>query len=301
MNDYQKEIVIQMVKGEALKDVPMKEFTTLRIGGNAELLVFPRDIAALRGTILFASENQIPYLILGNGSKLLVKDKGFSGILISLQRGFNSMGLIDNLLQVQAGCNLKQFIDFASEQCRCGPEHLIGIPGTVGGALFMNAGAFGKEIGEFVHSLQVMERDGNIEEFKREYLKFSYRSLCLQKDSVILSALFQLPFGEKREIEMRKIEFLKKRHATQPDGAFSAGCIFKNPPGMSAGKLIEEVGLKGIKVGDARISTVHANFIINSGKATAKDVLKLIELVKKRVYEEKGIELELELQVIGED
>lgn len=301
MDDYQKQIVMSMVKGEAIKDAPMRGFTTLQIGGNAEIMVFPMDVVSLRGVILFARDSHIPYLIVGNGSDLLVRDSGIAGIVINLRKGFNAVNLENDLIRIQAGCSLKRFIDFAGEQSLSGPEYLSGIPGTVGGALAMNAGAHGKEMDEFVHSLEVMGNDGNIEEIERDQLEFSYRSLHLEKGSVILSALFRLEREERDVIEERKEEFWKKRRETQPIDSFSAGCVFKNPPGISAGRLIEETGLKGTKVGGALVSPLHANFIINSGDATARDVIALMELMKKKVYEAKGVEFELEIQLVGED
>lgn len=301
VDDYQKQIVMSMVKGEAIKDAPMRGFTTLRIGGNAEIMVFPMDVVSLRGVILFARDSHIPYLIVGNGSDLLVRDSGIAGIVINLRKGFNAVNLENDLIRIQAGCSLKRFIDFAGEQSLSGPEYLSGIPGTVGGALAMNAGAHGKEMDEFVHSLEVMGNDGNIEEIERDQLEFSYRSLHLEKGSVILSALFRLEREERDVIEERKEEFWKKRRETQPIDSFSAGCVFKNPPGISAGRLIEETGLKGTKVGGALVSPLHANFIINSGDATARDVIALMELMKKKVYEAKGVEFELEIQLVGED
>jgi UDP-N-acetylmuramate dehydrogenase len=301
VDDYQKQIVMSMVKGEAIKDAPMRGFTTLRIGGNAEIMVFPMDVVSLRGVILFARDSHIPYLVVGNGSDLLVRDNGIAGIVINLRKGFNAVNLENDLIRIQAGCSLKRFIDFAGEQSLSGPEYLSGIPGTVGGALAMNAGAHGKEMDEFVHSLEVMGNDGNIEEIERDQLEFSYRSLHLEKGSVILSALFRLEREERDVIEERKEEFWKKRRETQPIDSFSAGCVFKNPPGISAGRLIEETGLKGTKVGGALVSPLHANFIINSGDATARDVMALMELMKKKVYEAKGVEFELEIQLVGED
>ena len=301
VDDYQKQIVMSMVKGEAIKDAPMRGFTTLRIGGNAEIMVFPMDVVSLRGVILFARDSHIPYLIVGNGSDLLVRDSGIAGIVINLRKGFNAVNLENDLIRIQAGCSLKRFIDFAGEQSLSGPEYLSGIPGTVGGALAMNAGAHGKEMDEFVYSLEVMGNDGNIEEIERDQLEFSYRSLHLEKGSVILSALFRLEREERDVIEERKEEFWKKRRETQPIDSFSAGCVFKNPPGISAGRLIEETGLKGTKVGGALVSPLHANFIINSGDATARDVIALMELMKKKVYEAKGVEFELEIQLVGED
>jgi UDP-N-acetylmuramate dehydrogenase len=237
----------------------------------------------------------------GNGSDLLVRDSGIAGIVINLRKGFNAVKLENDLIRVQAGCSLKRFIDFAGEHGLSGPEYLSGIPGTVGGALTMNAGAHGKEMGEFVHSLEIMGNDGNIEDTERNQLEFSYRSLHLEKGSVILSALFRLEREERDVIEERKEEFWKKRRETQPIDSFSAGCVFKNPPGISAGRLIEETGLKGAKVGGALVSPLHANFIINSGDATARDVMALMELMKKKVYEAKGVEFELEIQLVGED
>ena len=301
VDDYQKQIVISMVQGEAVKDAPMREFTTLRIGGKAELMVFPTDIVSLRSVVLFAQDSGIPYLVVGNGSNLLVKDNGIAGIVINLRQGFHALKLVNDLLQAEAGCSLGRFIEYAGANSLAGPEYLVGIPGSVGGALSMNAGAHGKEIKDFIHSVEIMGSDGNVEEIGRDHLEFSYRSLRLKKGAVILSALFKLSHEQKHIIDERKSGFLKSRRENQPIDSYSAGCVFKNPQGVSAGRLLEEAGLKGLQMGGAVVSPLHANFILNSGDATARDVMTLIELMKKRVYEEKGIEFELELQIVGED
>jgi UDP-N-acetylmuramate dehydrogenase len=259
------------------------------------------DVVSLRGVILFAQDSGIPYLVMGNGSNLLVKDNGITGIVINLRKGFNTMKLVNDLLWVQAGCSLRRVIDYAGEHSLSGPEYLSGIPGSIGGALAMNAGAHGKEIGDFVHSLEIMGNDGNIEERERSKLGFFYRSLKLEKGAVILSAVLKLNREQGHITEEKKLGFLESRRKTQPIDSFSAGCVFKNPPGLSAGKLIEEAGLKGMRVGGAMVSPLHANFIVNAGDATASDFIKLIELMRKKVYEEKGVEFELEIQIVGED
>jgi len=301
VDDYQKWIVINLVKGRAIKDAPMKEFTTLRIGGKAELMVFPMDVESLRGVLLYACDSQVPYLVIGSGSNLLVKDNGIPGIVINLKEGFNSLKMVNDLLWVQAGCSLSRLINYAGENNLSGPEFLTGIPGSIGGVLSMNAGAHGKEMRDFVHSVEIMGSDGNIREIERSRLEFSYRSLKMEKGAIILSALLKLKQEKGNIIKERRESFLKSRKETQPIDSFSAGCVFKNPSGLFAARLIEEAGLKGIKVGGATVSHLHANFIVNSGDATAQDVINLIALVRKKIYEEKGIEFELEIQIVGED
>jgi UDP-N-acetylmuramate dehydrogenase len=294
------------IKGEVLYSVPMSQYTSFGVGGPVDFLIFPTDLEELKKTLQWCRRQKVSYFLLGNGSNLLVRDGGIRGAAISLARGFKGMaelerGETEGLLQVGAGESLGRLLEFCREKGLTGMEWAVGIPGTVGGALFMNAGAFRSEMKDNLESLQVMDGDGNIIEKGREELHFSYRSLDLKKGWIILGGKFRLKIGNVQAIRSKMDEFLKKRMAKQPLHLPSAGSVFKNPSRMAAGQLIEEVGLKGTRLREAQISEKHANFIVNLGRAKARDILTLAEWAREKVYQEKGVKLEMEVQIIGED
>jgi UDP-N-acetylmuramate dehydrogenase len=284
----------------------MSQYTSFGVGGPVDFLIFPTDLEELKKTLQWCRRQKVSYFLLGNGSNLLVRDGGIRGAAISLARGFKGMaelerGETEGLLQVGAGESLGRLLEFCREKGLTGMEWAVGIPGTVGGALFMNAGAFRSEMKDNLESLQVMDGDGNIIEKGREELHFSYRSLDLKKGWIILGGKFRLKIGNVQAIRSKMDEFLKKRMAKQPLHLPSAGSVFKNPSRMAAGQLIEEVGLKGTRLREAQISEKHANFIVNLGRAKARDILTLAEWAREKVYQEKGVKLEMEVQIIGED
>jgi UDP-N-acetylmuramate dehydrogenase len=250
--------------------------------------------------ILHARRKSIPLFILGKGTNLIVRDRGISGWVVSLTQGMKRVRMDGESLEAEAGCSLQQLVQFSIQKGLAGLESFFGIPGTVGGALAMNAGAWGVDMKDVVHSITLMKEDGEVVERSRSKLRFSYRSLTLPSTWVILKGTFHLKRGRREEILERVKSFSEMRKRTQPLDYPSAGSIFKNPKEGPAGKWIDEIGLKGFSMGQAMISDRHANFIINLGKATAEEVLDLIERVERRVYEEKGISLEREVRVVGE-
>jgi UDP-N-acetylmuramate dehydrogenase len=284
----------------------MSECTSFRVGGPVDYLGFPADLEALQKILKWCRQEKVAYFILGNGTNLLVKDGGIRGMAISLSRGFREGTELErspkgSLIFIEAGEPLGKLLEFSCERNLTGLEWAAGIPGTVGGALFMNAGAFGGEMKDGLQSLRLMDGEGNVLEKGREELSFSYRSLELKKGWVILGGTFKLKAGNGQAIRSKMEEFLQKRMAKQPLNLPSAGSVFKNPSRVAAGKLIEEVGLKGTRIRDAQISEKHANFIVNLGQARSRDILTLAEWVREKVFQEKGIRLEMEIQVVGED
>jgi UDP-N-acetylmuramate dehydrogenase len=272
----------------------------MKVGGPVDALLFPADADELRRLVHRAREKSIPVLILGKGTNLIVMDQGVRGWAISLTRGFRRIQRDGERVEAEAGVLLQRLVQFSAQRGLTGFEPFTGIPGTVGGGLAMNAGAWGSELKDLTLSVTLMEKDGRIVERPRSKLQFSYRGLVLPRGSVILKARFQLKRGEREEIRERIKSYSERRRRTQPLDYPSAGSIFKNPEDARAGKVIDETGLKGFRIGQAMISERHGNFIINLGKATAKEILQLMERVEKKVYEKKGISLEREVKVVGE-
>ncbi len=294
------------IKGEILYSVPLSEYTSFGVGGPVDYLVFPSDPEDLRKTLKWCRKEKVHFFFLGNGTNLLVRDGGVRGMAISLSRGFQGIAELErreteSLLQAGAGEPLGRFLEFACEKSLTGMEWAAGIPGSVGGALFMNAGAFRSEMKDHLQSLQLMDPEGNLLAKGKEELQFSYRAVELKKGWAILGGKFSLRIGTRQAIRSKMDEFLQKRIANQPLHLPSAGSVFKNPSRVAAGQLVEEVGLKGTRLRDAQISDKHANFIVNLGKARARDILTLAEWAKEKVFQEKGVKLEMEIQVIGED
>ncbi len=306
MEDITKEKLKSLIKGDISFDVPMAEHTSLRVGGNADALAFPQDEEDLRELLLFARMSEIPYYVLGKGTNVIVRDKGLHGIVISLCRGFigiraMSRGGEEVLVSAEAGVDLRQLVRFTRDKNLAGLEAFIGIPGTVGGALAMNAGAFGSEMENVVKSVVMMQESGNVFLKEREDLRFQYRHLALPEGAIILRATLRLKEAKEEEIGAKIEGFQRLRSQSQPWKQPSAGSIFKNPEGTPAGKLIDELGLKGHRIGGARISEKHGNFIVNEGDATAEEVLALIAFMSDAVYEKRGVRLIPEVLIIGEE
>lgn len=282
-------------------DVPMSRYTTLRIGGIADIIAYPHDTKDLREVVVFAKENNLPCLLLGLGSNLLVTDAGIRGVVVCLRRSFKGIEMVGEYrISCGAGVPLAAAAAFAAEKELSGLEGLAGIPGTVGGALAMNAGAFGMEIKDIVEEVVLMDEKGDILTAKRDELKFSYRNLGLNTGDIILKAVFLLEPGSKGEIRESMKEKSAVRGVTQPLGCATAGSVFKNPPGDFAGRLIEAAGFKGVSVGNAKVSEKHANFIENTGGATSAEILALMERMREGVFQKFGIRLKPEIKVIGE-
>ncbi len=297
--DYKKE-AMGLIQGRVVFDAPMRQFTSIKVGGPADSLLFPKNIGELRKVILHANRKHIPFLILGKGTNLIVRDKGIRGWVISLTQGLKKIRMEGEMVEAEAGLPIQRLVQFAVQKGLTGLEPFFGIPGTVGGGLVMNAGAWGVEMKDVVQSLTLMKEDGTILEKGRSNLKFSYRKLAIPPSWVILRGVFRLKKGKKEEILEKIKSYSELRRRSQPLDYSSAGSIFKNPKEGPAGKWIEQAGLKGFKMGQAMVSDLHANFIINLGKATADEVIQLMDWVEKRVYEEKGISLEREVRVVGE-
>jgi UDP-N-acetylenolpyruvoylglucosamine reductase len=284
------------------QDEPLAKRTTLRVGGRADVCLEPVSEEDLARAIQFCNQAEVPFLILGRGSNLLVRDGGIRGVVISLSHPNLSRIEADRPhLHCGAGARLKAVSAKARELDLAGLEFLEGIPGSVGGALRMNAGAMGSAVLEVVTQVRFMGRAGDVHERNIAQVPAEYRSCPLFETNIALGATFRGEPGEKEAIAKRTAEFNKRRWSSQPQKP-SAGCIFKNPsPTISAGKLIEELGLKGTRCGGAVVSEVHGNFIINEGDATARDVLQLIEIIQTRARKERGIELRTEVEIIGEE
>jgi UDP-N-acetylenolpyruvoylglucosamine reductase len=274
--------------------------TTLRVGGCADLYVEPSSEGELAATMAFCGEKKLPFFILGRGSNLLVKDGGFRGVVVCLAHAsFSRIEVEGRRLNCGAGARLKAVAVEAKRHALTGLEFLEGIPGSVGGGLRMNAGAMGGAMYDVVRAVRVMDFSGRIEERTPADMEVKYRGCGLLKTRIALGAVLEGTPGKLEEIEKRMNEFSRKRWASQP-AAPSAGCMFKNPVTVPAGKLIDELGLKGTRVGGARVSAEHGNFLVTDETATARDVLELIELIRCRARAERGLELETEVEIIGE-
>jgi UDP-N-acetylenolpyruvoylglucosamine reductase len=280
---------------------PLARHTTLRVGGAADLYVEPASEADLAATLEFCLSQGLPYFLLGRGSNLLVRDGGFRGVVICLmQPAFSRVEVEGPRLRCGAGAKLKLVAHAAKQHALAGLEFLEGIPGSVGGALRMNAGAMGGRTFDVVESVRVMDRAGLIRVVERAAVAVEYRCCPLFLDHFALGAVFLGQPGDRAEIERLLNEFNQLRWAVQP-AAPSAGCIFKNPAAIPAGKLVDELGLKGTRVGGAMISHEHGNFIVNDQGGTAADVLALMDIIRAKARAERGLELENEVEIIGEN
>ncbi|MSR64639.1 MAG: UDP-N-acetylmuramate--L-alanine ligase [Verrucomicrobiae bacterium] len=279
---------------------PMAKRTSLRVGGNAQFYIEPETEADLAATLRICQRHSLPFLLIGRGSNLLIKDTGIRGAVIRLAAdAFTRIEVDGELIHAGAGAKLKDVVNLCKQHELAGLEFLEGIPGSVGGALRMNAGAMGQWTFEIVQSVRFMDYSGHIDEKRASEIHFEYRGCPLFRDHIALAATLKGTKAAKEQIMNRLRAFAEKRWGSQPPQP-SAGCIFKNPKEIPAGKLIEELGLKGTAVGKAKVSDVHGNFIVNEGGATASDVLNLIELVKAKALKERGIQLETEVIILGD-
>lgn len=285
-----------------LFEEPMVNHTTWRIGGPADLLAIPESIEQIMSLISLAREHGIPYFVLGRGSNLLVGDGGVRGLLIQLGDAFSRLDIIGRELQALAGRSLVSAAHVAIKHGLSGLEFAALIPGTVGGAVVMNAGAHGSEMKNVVSSVQLLTPAGQVVDRSVEELEFGYRhSVLRDSGEIVLSVRFMLAPGDVEEMLAKVKEWSWRRQSTQPLSYPSCGSVFRNPPGDYAARLIEAAGLKGMRIGDAMISDQHANFIVNLGHARASDVMALIQMAQDRVKEQFGVELILEVRKIGED
>jgi UDP-N-acetylmuramate dehydrogenase len=272
-------------------------FTSFRIGGPADYYMEPEDREDIVRLLGYLKEHGIAYTVVGNGSNLLISDEGIRGAVINLEHGLSTVTVRGETVIADAGVRLVRFVDFCIRQGLKGVEMLAGIPGTIGGAVVMNAGAHGGEISDYLVEVEAL-RGGSIVKVKKNDAGFSYRRSGFQND-IVLGASFALPHGELGELMRRRRELLLKRNQTQPLNLPNSGSVFKNPTGMFAAKLIEEAGLKGTRRGGAQISEKHGNFIVNDGSAAAADVLELMLLAKKTVAERFAVKLEPEVKLLG--
>ena len=291
-------------KDKILVNEPLSKHTGFRTGGAADYFVTVEDIDSIKKIITLAISEKITYYIIGNGSNLLVSDNGFRGIMIRLKTEpeleFEDFG--DDHVQVRAGagCSLAKLANECAARGLKGLEFAAGIPGTVGGAVVMNAGAYGGEIKDFLVSADIMDRIGNLNVLYKDQLRMGYRTSILQEiNNIVLDAVFVLPRGNADESRQLISELAAKRREKQPLEYPSVGSTFKRPQGNFAGKLIEDAGLKGYSTGDAQVSEKHAGFIINKGEASSADIYSLILEVQRRVYDKSGIVLEPEVKLLG--
>ncbi len=300
---------IKNFKGEIKKNEPLSRHTSYAIGGPADILAYPVDREDIRVLLQAIKTRNLNYWILGHGTNLLVRDGGFRGVVITLQRmqtikierEYRSIGGSFVVVCAEAGASLAKLLSFAVEHGLTGLEFAAGIPGTVGGAVCMNAGTALGVMGDVVESVTLVAPDGELITRSREEMGFGYRTSSVLEGHLALDARVVLRRDDKEKIKGQVRELLDKRTRTQPGGFPSAGSVFKNPQGESAGKLIELAGLKGVAVGGAQVSEKHANFIVNTGKAKAAEVLALMEIVREKVLEVHGTRLEPEIKIIGED
>ena len=290
----------EIVKGKLLFNEPMKYHTSLQTGGPADVLLLPKDTNDVSRVIEYANKRNIPLHVVGNGTKLLVSDRGIRGIVIKIANTLDNLNVLGERIIAEAGAPLARAVTIATKLGLCGLEFAAGIPGTVGGAVAMNAGTYLGSMRDVVRSVTVIDLSRTLRVLTNKECGFNYRkSIFQQGNTIILKAEISLKEGNPEEIGRKIDELMNKRRLSQPLDKPNAGCIFRNPNSVSAGKLIEDVGLKGARIGNAQISKVHANFIINLGKAKADDILALIKLAQERVEAKYGLQLIPEIRIMG--
>ncbi len=287
-----------LLTGTTRKDVALAPFTTFRIGGLAKIYVEPataEDVIAIKQ---YVKQHHIPLFIIGNGSNVLISDEGFDGIVMNLETGFNSLACDEHIVTVGSGVRMATFVDFVIRNGFQGVEMLAGIPATIGGAIWMNAGCYGGETSDHLLDVTII-RDFSRVTLTKDECGFRYRHSGFQKDDVVLSARFMLDIGDPSALREIKLKHLKHRNDVQPVHLPNCGSVFKNPKPRFSAELIEQAGLKGTRIGGAQISPKHANFIVNIDHASASDIIALMNLARKQVFDEHHIVLEPEVQLIG--
>ncbi len=287
-----------LISGRLKGDVPLAPFSTFRIGGKANIFAEPLtddDVIIIQNIAL---QFGMPFFILGNGSNVLISDDGWKGMVMNLEAGFNNLQYSDGIVTAGAGVKMATFVDFAIRNKRKGVEMLAGIPATMGGAVWMNAGCYGGEISDTLLDVQLIRNEKSISLTKLE-CGFRYRHSGFEKTDIVLGARFQMGEGNSQEMREIKIKYLKHRNEVQPVNLPNCGSVFKNPKPRFSAELIEAAGLKGARIGGAQISPMHANFIVNLESAKAQDVISLMNLARKKVFDMTGIVLEPEVQLIG--
>lgn len=302
MNSEQREALSDLAGGNIQFRCSMADHTTFKAGGTIEALLYVEEIDNLRAVVSFLQREAIPWFVLGRGSNLLIMDGDVPGVAIQLRGTFDTIHEEDpqeRVVMAGAGVSLRRLLDFCRGKGLGGTEFLAGIPGTVGGAAMMNAGAFGRDMSSVITGLEMVTPGNGLVKRDRDVLSFGYRKLESAEDGVVTRIRLKLEKSTPSEVTGRIRDFLGRRKKTQPLEYPSAGSIFKNPPGNHAGRLLEEAGLKGKKCGGAMISFKHANWIVNTGEARVQDILDLMAFACERVMEKTGIELEPEIKVIG--
>jgi UDP-N-acetylmuramate dehydrogenase len=290
------------IAGHVRLDEPMSAHTSFHIGGPADALVIPADLDDIRKILLIAREEQIPLTVIGNGSNLLVRDKGIRGIVLKLGNALKHWEQDGDTFVFDSGVSLAQCCRIIGEAGYTGMEFAVGIPGSLGGAVFMNAGAYDGEMKDTVVSVQVMTRCGEIKTLDRHDLDFSYRHSALQNsDAIVLAVTLRVNKGDKTAIQAKMDDFSQRRISKQPLDIPSAGSTFKRPEGRFVGQMVEQSGLKGFRIGGAEVSPKHAGFIVNADHATAADVLQLIEYIRNKILEDYNVTLTPEVLVLGEE
>jgi len=306
MNESFREELKRLMGGAIFFDEPLSRHTSIGVGGSAQALAFPGNREQLRDLLSLLGRQNIPYVPVGNWTNLIVRDGGFRGVVIGLKH-MNGYQLSqapagDLFLQAEAGASLSDLVNLSASEGLTGLEFCAGIPGSVGGAVIMNAGAYGREIKDALEELALMDARGTVRTWPCGQLQFEYRHFVLpEKDAVILGATFRLSRSKKETVREKITEIRRMRKEKHPLEYRSAGSVFKNPEGQPAGKIIDELGLKGLRIGGAKVSEKHGNFIVNMGEAKARDILDLIRTIQEKVLKERGIRLEAEVIIIGED
>ena len=301
MSGFFEKLCLAAGNGQVMRDEMMNRHTTFRVGGPASYFVSPDGDEALKKVLLLCREEQMPYYILGNGSNLLVSDRGYRGVVFQLGQNFSDMEVKDERILVKAGALLSKTAKEALDAGLAGMEAVSGIPGTIGGAVMMNAGAYGGEMKDIVESVTVLNQEGELLTLSVEEMKMGYRtSIVKEKGYIVVSAVLKLRRGQRQAIREQMEDYKERRVTKQPLDMPSAGSTFKRPEGYFAGKLIMDAGLRGFSVGGAQVSEKHCGFVVNKGDATAQDVLDLIHEVQRRVKEQFGVELEPEVRFLGE-
>lgn len=281
-------------------DEPLKNHTTFQIGGKCIALIEPKKVEDIIEAIKICRENNLKFFVIGNGSNLLVPDDGYNGVIIKIKSEFSNIQVEGECLIAHSGAKLSEVYTVAYENSLTGFEFASGIPGTIGGAIFMNAGAYGGEMKDIVESVEVLDLDNyEVKELKNEELDFSYRKSIIQrKNYIVLTIKLKLKKGNKEEIKAVYEDLREKRNSKQPLNFGSAGSTFKRPEGHFASKLIEDAGLKGYHINDAWVSEKHSGFVVNKGNASYKEVMELIEYVQKVVFEKFEVKLETEVRIL---
>ncbi len=299
--DFEQRLTGLMDRERIKKDEPMKKHVTFRVGGNADYFVTVKNADEIAAVINLCKEEKVPYFIMGNGSNLLVGDKGIRGVVIQIAKDMNEIEVAGETITAMAGALLSKIAGAALNAGLTGLEFASGIPGTLGGAVVMNAGAYGGEMKDVLDMVRVLTPEGEILELGKDALKLGYRtSVVAEKNYIVLDARIVLKKGDKEKIREYMEDLKGRRTSKQPLEYPSAGSTFKRPEGYFAGKLIDDAGLRGFSLGGAQVSEKHCGFVINKDNATALEIIKLIEEVQKRVKENSGVALETEVKKVGE-